>query len=103
MRSAGVRRFESGAVPFDRPPCAMSATPRAGLRGATVTREGEGPGTEAAIVPVARASMSIIRKALGNGSPAPHRALPVRGISHAADRRYDPLPRAGGQKNVVEV
>ena len=26
------------------------------------------------------------------------RALPVRGISHAADRRYDPFPEAGGQK-----
>src|SRR6185312_5217276 len=29
---------------------------------------------------------------------APERALPVRGISHAADRRYDPFPRAGGQE-----
>jgi hypothetical protein len=42
--------------------------------------------------------MSVIRTAAANGSP--HRAgqLPGRVISHAADRRYDPFPRAGGQK-----
>ncbi len=52
MRSAGERRFESGAVLRDLPPCAISTTPRASPCGATVTSDGLRSGKAAAMLPV---------------------------------------------------